>query len=175
MIQLGLMPSPPNFSVNIKLNWISTKIMYICIHLLWDQVWICKSLIFTTFFSFISLVEPKKKCQNDTNLSLGNSSWKSLEFLTVHSRSDKILATMSFFCHWPLQTLQRFHFKLMLINMLFWAGIYKNKAIICTHKRRGNLLPPLSECWLYELSDLVDQYLFLCVVITVHLLKNKFI
>lgn len=51
----------------------------------------------------------------------------------------------------------------------------KNKAIICTHKRRGNLLPPLSECWLYELSDLVDQYLFLCVVITVHLLKNKFI
>lgn len=37
MIQLGLMPSPPNFSVNIKLNWISTKIMYICIHLLWDQ------------------------------------------------------------------------------------------------------------------------------------------
>lgn len=61
MIQLGLMPSPPNFSVNIKLNWISTEIMYICIHLLWDQVWICKSLIFTTFFSFISLVEPKKK------------------------------------------------------------------------------------------------------------------
>lgn len=51
----------------------------------------------------------------------------------------------------------------------------KNKAIICKHKRRGNLLPPLSECWLYELSDLVDQYLFLCVVITVHLLKNKFI
>lgn len=61
MIQLGLMPSPPNFSVNIKLNLISTEIMYICIHLLWDQVWICKNLIFTTFFSFISLVEPKKK------------------------------------------------------------------------------------------------------------------
>lgn len=56
-------------------------------------------------------VQWHKKCQNYTNLSLGNSSWKSLEFLTVHSRSDKILATMSFFCHCPLQTLQRFHFK----------------------------------------------------------------
>lgn len=49
------------FSPDIKRNRISTESMYICIHLLWDQVWICKSLIFTTFFSFISLVEPKKK------------------------------------------------------------------------------------------------------------------
>lgn len=56
MIQLGLMPSPPNFSVNIKLNWISTEIMYICIHLLWDQ-----ELVFYNFLLIYQFSWTKKK------------------------------------------------------------------------------------------------------------------
>lgn len=36
-------------------------------------------------------------------LSLGNSSLKSLETRAVHSRTFKILATISLFCHRPLQ------------------------------------------------------------------------
>lgn len=47
------------FSPNMKLNRISTKTMYICIHLLWDYVRICKSLMFTIFFLFTSSVAQK--------------------------------------------------------------------------------------------------------------------
>lgn len=54
----------------------------------------------------------------------------------------------------------------------FWAEIYdklKKLLVYVPKKKKGqNQLPPLSECWQYELSGLVDQYLFLCVVITVH-------
>lgn len=41
--------------------------------------------------------------RGDFYLSLGNSSLKSLEMRGVHSRTARILATMSFFCHLPFQ------------------------------------------------------------------------
>lgn len=127
--------------------------------------------MFTTFFLFTSSVEQKMSKLHKPKpgkfllevSGVPNSAFSQWQYLS----NNVILLPLS------SPNLAKIPFQTDVNQHAFWAGIYDKlkKLLVYVQKKKKkeqNQLPPLSECWQYELSGLVDQYLFPCVVITVH-------